>query len=352
MAISDELFGFVREALGRGQSRNAVEGVLLEAGWSRDQVNTGLAGFADVEFPIPVPRPKPYLSARDAFFYLLLFGTLYVSAFHLGSLVFDFINRALPDSAQSLNIEYWRQSVRWALASLIVTFPVFLYLSATDGRSIRRDPSTRRSQIRQSLTYLTLLIAASVLIGDVITLVYNLLGGELTTRFILKVLTIAIIAGTIFFHYLAGLRLEHTKPIIERTARGRLVGFISMTAAAAVVVTGLFLLGAPSAERIRRLDGRRIGDLQRLSRGTEIYWSRHKRLPTSIGELDGEGGLAVGGRDPAGEPYGYRTTGERSYELCANFTTDSAAAGSGTEPGFWSHRAGRQCYQLEAKESR
>jgi hypothetical protein len=62
--------------------------------------------------------------------------------------------------------------------------------------------------------------------------------------------------------------------------------------------------------------------------------------------------LAVSGRDPAGQLYGYRTMGERSYELCANFTTDSAAAGDGAQPDFWSHRAGRQCYQLEAKDSR
>ena len=55
-----------------------------------------------------------------------------------------------------------------------------------------------------------------MLIGDFITLVYNLLGGELTTRFMLKVLTIAVIAGTIFFYYLPDLRLEDTKPIVER----------------------------------------------------------------------------------------------------------------------------------------
>jgi hypothetical protein len=125
MAISDELLGFVREALERGQSRVEVERVLLQAGWSRDQVNSGLAGFADIQFPVPVPRPKPYLSARDAFIYLLLFGTLYVSAFNLGSVVFDFINRMFPDAAmQPWSIEYARQATRWSLASLIVAFPV------------------------------------------------------------------------------------------------------------------------------------------------------------------------------------------------------------------------------------
>ena len=83
MAINDELLGFVRKALARGQSRGDVERILLNTGWSRDQVSTALTAFADIPFPIPVPRPRPYLSARDAFIYLLLFGTLYVSAFNL-----------------------------------------------------------------------------------------------------------------------------------------------------------------------------------------------------------------------------------------------------------------------------
>jgi hypothetical protein len=46
------------------------------------------------------------------------------------------------------------------------------------------------------------------LIGDFMALVYNLLGGELTARFALKVLTVGVIAGTMFWYYLAELRLD------------------------------------------------------------------------------------------------------------------------------------------------
>jgi len=41
-----------------------------------------------------------------------------------------------------------------------------------------------------------------------ITLVYNVLGGELTVRFVLKVLVAAAIAGSIFGWYLVDLRRE------------------------------------------------------------------------------------------------------------------------------------------------
>ena len=147
------------------------------------QVRAALAGYATVDFVIPVPRPRPYLSARDAFMYLVLFSTLYVSAYHLGSLVFTFIERAFPDAAATANeyvVDYTRQRMRWSLASLIVAFPVFVAVSRSLDREIRRDPTKRSSMVRRWLTYLTLFLAAIALVADVISLVYYFLGGELT----------------------------------------------------------------------------------------------------------------------------------------------------------------------------
>ena len=40
------------------------------------------------------------------------------------------------------------------------------------------------------------------------TLVYNLLGGEVTTRFLAKVVVVAVIAGGIFHYYMHDLRRE------------------------------------------------------------------------------------------------------------------------------------------------
>ncbi len=80
MAVNKEIAGFLKEGLERGLPRQQLEHVLLEAGWPRDQVRGALRGFADVAFPIPVPRPAPYLSAREAFVYLVLFSTLHTSA--------------------------------------------------------------------------------------------------------------------------------------------------------------------------------------------------------------------------------------------------------------------------------
>ena len=207
MAIREELLAFVRDGLVHGVPRAQIEDVLLKAGWDQREVKNALAGFADVAFPIPVPRPKPYLSAREAFIYLVLFSTLYVSAYNFGNLLFQFINRAFPDpAAPQWATRNTRESIRWAVSSLIVAFPIFLYVSRYAGRALRLDPTKQSSKVRRWLTYVTLFLAAGILIGNGIALVDSLLGGELTIRFVLKVLTVAVIAGAIFGYYLWDLR--------------------------------------------------------------------------------------------------------------------------------------------------
>ena len=205
---TQELESFVREALARGCARDDVQGAMLAAGWTHEQARSALGAYAEVAFPVPVPRPRPYLSAREAFLYLVLFSTLYLSAYNLGSLIFDFINRAFPDPAVREFGGRLEDSMRWSASSLIIAFPAFLLISRYIARELVRSPVKRLSTIRRWLTYLTLFIAACFLIGDLITLVYNLLGGELTVRFLLKAITVAVIASAAFGYYFWDLRRE------------------------------------------------------------------------------------------------------------------------------------------------
>ena len=73
-------------------------------------------------------------------------------------------------------------------------------------------PTKRASKIRRRLTYVTLFIASCVLIGDFTYVVYSFLGGELTVRFVLKALVVAVIAGTAFGYYLWDLRANEREP--------------------------------------------------------------------------------------------------------------------------------------------
>jgi hypothetical protein len=207
-----QLVVFVESSLRAGQSRDAVRAALEQAGWSKDQIADALAHFADLAFAVPVPRPRAQLSARDAFWYLLMFATLYWSAFYLADLLFGFINRAYPDQANLSyygdNTEYVERGIRWATAALIVAFPVFIFAALKIGREVAADPTRRNSAMRKWLTYLTLLLAASAIVGDGVTLVYNMLSGELTVRFILKVVVVAVIAAAVFGYYTWSMRRD------------------------------------------------------------------------------------------------------------------------------------------------
>jgi hypothetical protein len=212
VALSDELVGFVRAGLERGIPRDQIRDALLKAGWPADQVAQALAGYADVPFPIPVPRPASAASSRETFMYVVMFATLIVSAYSLGNLIFELINRAFPDPAQPSFGTSTLQAIRWSLASVIVAFPIFLYVAWLVDKEVRAHPIKRASRIRKQLTYITLFIASCVLIGDVITVVYNFLGGELTLRFLLKVVTVGAIAGSVFGYYLHDLRAGEAAP--------------------------------------------------------------------------------------------------------------------------------------------
>lgn len=178
-----------------------MEQALNDAGWSAHQIRDALAAYADVAFVVPVPRPRPQLSARDAFAYVVTFGALYLSAWHFGNLLFQFINLAFPSELGDVR-SYAFQQIRWAVATLLVAFPVFLYGSYRTGRAVTEDPARRSSPVRRWLIYLTLTVAAFVVIGDAISLLYSLLSGELTVRFLLKSLVVGVIAGAGFGYYL------------------------------------------------------------------------------------------------------------------------------------------------------
>ncbi|MFQ4139813.1 DUF5671 domain-containing protein [Nodosilinea sp. PGN35] len=202
-----ELVQFILLARDRGTSDEFISKLLRDYGWpSREveraffEVYEGLLGR-----PLPTPRGTSGELARDAFFYLLAFVTLGIWIQALGEMAFIFINHLIPDN---LNNYYGDPSwqVAFALARLIVAYPVYLGLM----RQINRDLATHRekhfSGVRKWLTYLTLLVAALIAIGAVIAFLTSFLRGELTPRFLLKVLVVLVLDGGVLWYYFDWIR--------------------------------------------------------------------------------------------------------------------------------------------------
>lgn len=200
------LSAFVQAALSAGAAKAETEQALLAAGWAPEQVAEALAGYADSTFIIPVPVPRPRLSARDTFLYFVMFGMLYLSLFNLGNLLFQFINLLFPDPAFAQYELAARAQIRFAISAVVVAFPVFLVIATLLTRQVNQDPVLRLSAARKWLTYLTLTFAACVIVGDLIFLLNNLLAGELSVRILLKTLVVGGLAAGTFLYYLTMMR--------------------------------------------------------------------------------------------------------------------------------------------------
>ena len=109
----DRLTAFIEAALRAGAGRDEIERALRDAGWSQEQVADGLSAFADAPFVVPVPRPRAQVSARDAFRYLVVFASLYVAAYQLGQLLFQFVNLTVVDEL-SMAVEAIHGRIRWS----------------------------------------------------------------------------------------------------------------------------------------------------------------------------------------------------------------------------------------------
>lgn len=360
--MSTELQLFVKEGLSKGISKTKLKDALKQANWPADDVEAALSNYADVDFPIAVPKRKPYLSAREAFMYLVMFLTLYISTFSLGTILFQFINRAFPDAAAG-DYSYFYDSttgiIRSATAALIITFPIFYWMARSLRIAMSKDPEKRGSKVRKWLTYVTLFVAASIIIGDLITLVSYFLSGEITTRFLLKVMVVLVIAGSVFGYYLWDLRGEEKEPGKSKTKERpmALKAFIGLVVLVMTVVgaAGLWTSGSPAKERARRLDDRRVSELQSISYAMDQWYRLNQQLPDSLDTLSkGRDVFVQSIVDPdTSIPYEYRVLNSMRYELCATFETDSGADGSPSPAmyreanRFWEHPAGRHCYAID-----
>jgi hypothetical protein len=129
----------------------------------------------------------------------------------------------------------------------------------------------------------------------------------------------------------------------------RLAAIFSIAAVVAAVAAGLWSIGSPSEQRLRRLDERRVADLTQLSQ--TVYWHQDQRdaLPSSAAELVDGRRLSRLPLDPSTEePYEYRVTGERKFEVCAVFDRASPPEDA---KDFWYHDAGRRCFEFDVPDA-
>ncbi len=290
---------------------------------------------------------------RDVLMHLLLIGLLYVATFNFIRLVFSFIELGFPDSLDMYSDP--QGAMRWPLAILLILFPVFLWISRFLVRDLRAHPEKAELKVRKWLLYITLFLTAILIIGDLVTLVFNFLNGDLTPRFILKIVTVLVVAVAIFRYYLYELRRKST----EFSGSARVFGWIATGVVLLVVVTGFVFAGSPFKQRLVRFDEQKVGDLQKIQWQIVNYWQQKSKLPTSLNDLhDDIFGFIPPQDSQLNKPYNYSVKGPLIFELCAEFNL-SSKTGQTTKEGLisvprpivsdptlenWNHLAGNFCF--------
>lgn len=345
MTADSKLGEFIDKGLAAGVPHTVLVGMLSSQGWAEKDVYAALAEHFGRTTGIEIPRRAGAgTSAKEAFFYLLIFATLATWTIGLGFLAFALIDRWLADPLFSQYGQAFDTStITSSLAALIVAFPLYLLISRAVRVEVAGHPEKADSSIRKWLTYMALVIAAGVFMGDLIAALAYLLRGEITSRFVAKSLVVLGLSGGVFWYYFGGLR--RTEETDSSRDRGMAWGAAAVVAVA--IVLGFLQLGSPREQRKLQADTRRVQALSQMSRQVETYWATHaKQLPANLEQLPG--GRTV---DPiTGAAYEYRPGQGSRYELCAVFARGSEARPGAMGPDQWAHGPGRHCFALDATE--
>jgi hypothetical protein len=343
---NDKLLAFIRESKAKGLTDDFASKMLKQNGWSDQSIFAAYAKYYADDLGVVVPSHGSGMeNARNAFFYLLAFITLGVWAFAVGNLFYIAIDRLVVDT---LNASYEYEfdashtQIAYDIASLIVAFPIFLWMSYIIQRETIQRPEVLDSGVRKWLTYLALVITAGSLMGDAVMFLQQFLSGSLSEGFILKSLVLIAIAGGIFVYYLGAVRAQG--PMVRRD---QLFAIGAIVAVVVGIGLGFQQNGSPVVQRGQAFDDRRIQDLRMLSITINNYYNGRghgHKLPSDVTEFSTIGTTT---NDPeTNTPYEYRTLGGSRYQLCATF--DSSSIGQPDADKQWPHTAGRTCFTRDA----
>ena len=214
-------------------------------------------------------------TAKDFFLHIGAIGLLYAGTVAVLNILFRVINVAFPQVSDYGY--YGSSSISFPVATLIVVFPLFLFLANVLRKSYAEDPSRKEYAVRKWLIYITLFVAAAVLAGDLVTLIYFFLEGrELTVAFLLKILAVLIVSGAIFGYYLDDLKDRLSD------ARRNLWRIVAALIVLGSIVAGFSVLGTPQAQRVLRYDDQKVSDLQSIQWQVVNYWQQKGSLRENL----------------------------------------------------------------------
>lgn len=319
--------------------------------------------------------------ALDVFIYLGIGISLVVGVTNLLQVIFVAINTKFVDVLNYGYVDLSQSDVRFAIASLVVMFPIYIGLSWYVASDIAKFHYKQDIGVRKILIYCTIFITILTLIGALVSLIYTYLGGDLSVRFGLKALAVFVVALSVLGYYYYSLKRDYSKKSIVPSLITILTSFLVI----ASVIWSITIIGTPTEMRAKKVDNTRLSDISRIQQEVFNRFQTTDKLPTTTAELENAfQGYAVPTDPLTKANYVYRvvqqpvlkmnyTTNRKElvtpgiFELCATFDTvrefnargqvvgkggmpDSLYSVSnyyydGDQTPFWNHGIGEKCFK-------
>lgn len=336
-----KLVDFIGSMKDRQVADDFIATILRQNGWAERRIFQAFTAYYEGVLAKPVPsRGSRLESARDAFYYLLTFITLGFWTVALILFAEAYVDRSLPSPLDnSYVVSSFRSQVAGQLATLIIAFPLFLFVSRLVAQEVARRPESFESGVRKWLTYIALVITAVTLLSDAVWFLSSYLSGDLTTRFAWKALVLFLVAAGVFWYYLGTVRGDAASP-----SRDRVFGWAATAGVVVALVLGFTSIGTPARERAISLDEQRVQRLRSFDETIHTQWMSKHTLPASLREVSQMD--AASALDPVtSQPFEYTPVNGSTYRLCASF---DAASDQTTADRLWKHPAGHHCFVIDA----
>ncbi|MGB3311367.1 MAG: hypothetical protein WBG32_17560 [Nodosilinea sp.] len=136
---------------------------------------------------------------------------------------------------------------------------------------------------------------------------------------------------------------------VSHKAFDRAFAGVAMAAVVVAIAAGFWVLGTPGQQRQIAADRQRVQDLAAIAQefhNRYLNAGEDFQLPPALEATNVQ-------TDPlTNQPYEYERLGDRSFELCATFDTDSSthrltARRANPDAERWQHPAGRHCFEFD-----
>lgn len=284
--------------------------------------------------------------AKSGAFHLFLYLTGFLSFgfvfFGLTNILFEFFNKTLAGD-DPLATVFNQESVRMAIAFLIIAGPLYYFLINLINRKLFLKEIDVLSGVRKVLTYLALFVLVAIIIGDLIFLLSSFLNGDYTEIFLAKAFSLLILAGVFGCFYFWEVR----RKIIEKKNFSLwLGGFLILWLG--ILFLGFSIIDKPSVAREKRLDAKIIMQMNSLRNEIKVFYSDKKRNPTQS-ELEnrvaGEESIALKKGEIEYVPKDFD-----EYSLCGVFKHEWDGKEQSSDfwnDSFWKHPQGKYCFEIK-----